>query len=65
MQFWIYAGRTSWGYLVSHSLNFSNRRMRTRLSGGVAGVEGETLPPYADRVVYWNSVKTRAACPVL
>ena len=22
--------------------------MRTRLSGGVAGVEGETLPPYAD-----------------
>lgn len=49
MQFWIYAGRTSWGYLVSHSLNFSNRRMRTRLSGGVAGVEGETLPPYADR----------------
>jgi hypothetical protein len=23
--------------------------MRTRLSGGVAGVEGETLPPYADR----------------
>jgi hypothetical protein len=48
MQFWIYAGRTSWGYLVSHSLNFSNRRMRTRLSGGVAGVEGETLPPYAD-----------------
>jgi hypothetical protein len=22
--------------------------MRTRLSGGVAGAEGETLPPYAD-----------------
>ena len=26
--------------------------MRTRLSGGVAGVEGETLPPYADRGGY-------------
>jgi hypothetical protein len=60
MQFWIYAGRTSWGYLVSHSLNFSNRRMRTRLSGGVAGVEGETLPPYADRVLAPDCYLVRA-----
>jgi hypothetical protein len=36
-----------WVSLDSASLNFSNRRMRTRLSGGVAGEERK-LSPYAD-----------------
>jgi hypothetical protein len=37
----------NWAYPVSVDLNFSNRRMRTRLSGGVAGERGDRSP-YAD-----------------
>ena len=33
-----------WVSLDSASLNFSNRRMRTRLSGGVAGEERKLSP---------------------
>jgi len=33
-------GPTGWEYHVSADLNFSNRRMRTRMSGGVAGESG-------------------------
>src|SRR5271170_5840041 len=33
---------------LPRDLNSPNRRMRTRLSGGVAGVAGETRRPYAD-----------------
>jgi hypothetical protein len=40
---------TSWGFPgLPRDLNPTNRRMRTRLSGGVAGVAGETRRPYAD-----------------
>src|ERR1017187_7547147 len=31
-------------FLGSYDLNFSNRRMRTRMSGGVAGVRGQPRP---------------------
>jgi hypothetical protein len=37
-------GRTGWGYPVSVDLNFSNRPVRTRMPGGVAGESGYPLP---------------------
>jgi hypothetical protein len=39
MPFSIQTGRIKWVFPVSANLNFSNRRMRTRLSGGAAGAE--------------------------
>ena len=33
---------------VSHDLNFSNRPVRTRMPGGVAGVPPKMGGPYAD-----------------
>ena len=41
---------TAWVYPCSHDLNFSNRPVRTRMPGGVAG---EGHPPYADRLFCW------------
>jgi hypothetical protein len=35
-------------YLVSHDLNFSNRPVRTRMPGGVAGAQSGLTAPYAD-----------------
>ena len=35
-------------YLVSHDLNFSNRPVRTRMPGGVAGAQPLMAAPYAD-----------------
>src|SRR5713226_3691180 len=45
------ASSTSWGFLaLSANLNPSNRPVRTRMPGGVAGdVEPSTPRPYADR----------------
>jgi hypothetical protein len=37
-----------WAFLDSHNLNFSNRPVRTRTPGGVAGVSPITGTPYAD-----------------
>jgi len=36
------------GCLVSHDLNFSNRPVRTRMPGGVAGAQPIMAAPYAD-----------------
>jgi hypothetical protein len=36
------------GFLDSHNLNFSNRPVRTRMPGGVAGAQPEMAAPYAD-----------------
>ncbi len=35
-------------YPVSHDLNFSNRPVRTRMPGGVAGAQPLMAAPYAD-----------------
>jgi hypothetical protein len=49
----------------SRNLNFSNRPVRTRMPGGVAGVPGVMIRgPYADRWLrasYWyrNTTSTR------
>jgi hypothetical protein len=32
----------------AHDLNFSNRPVRTRMPGGVAGAQSKTTAPYAD-----------------
>jgi hypothetical protein len=45
MPCWTFNGPTHWVYRVSPDLNFSNRPVRTRLPGGVAGEERKTLPP--------------------
>jgi hypothetical protein len=34
---------TGWEYHVSHDLNFSNRPVRTRMPGGVAGERSAML----------------------
>ncbi|MEJ8816133.1 hypothetical protein WKW77_34140, partial [Variovorax ureilyticus] len=36
------------GYLDSPDLNFSNRPVRTRMPGGVAGEQSSWTAPYAD-----------------
>src|SRR5689334_19396937 len=42
---------TTWEYRdLPINLNLSNRRMRTRMSGGVAGEQRCAAAPYADRV---------------
>ena len=38
---------TDWGSRGSHDLNFSNRPVRTRMPGGVAGAQLQAAP-YAD-----------------
>ena len=43
MEFLILAGQIDSESRVSRNLNISNRRMRTRLSGGVAGEESQLL----------------------
>ena len=35
-------------YPDSHDLNFSNRPVRTRMPGGVAGAQSMMTAPYAD-----------------
>ena len=35
-------------YPDSHDLNFSNRPVRTRMPGGVAGAQSAMAAPYAD-----------------
>ena len=37
------------GYPDSLNLNLSNRSVRTRTQGGVAGAQPKMAPPYADR----------------
>ncbi|TAL79784.1 MAG: hypothetical protein EPN76_00375, partial [Burkholderiaceae bacterium] len=39
-----------WDCPGSHNLNFSNRPVRTRMPGGVAGVQPIKAAPYADSV---------------
>lgn len=41
-------GPTGWVYLDSADLNFSNRPVRTRMPGGVAGAQFIRTAPYAD-----------------
>ena len=41
-------GPTSWEYPASHDLNSSNRPVRTRMPGGVAGERSVMIAPYAD-----------------
>jgi hypothetical protein len=41
-------GSTVWDYHVSPDLNLSNRPVRTRMPGGVAGVRSMKTVPYAD-----------------
>jgi len=36
-------------YPDSHDLNFSNRPVRTRMPGGVAGEQSMMAAPYADQ----------------
>ena len=38
----------AWDYLDSHDLKLSNRPVRTRMPGGVAGVPPKMEAPYAD-----------------
>ena len=44
----LWHGRTGWVYPVSVDLNFSNRAVRTRMPGGVAGERSIQVRPYAD-----------------
>ena len=39
---------TGWEFPDSHDLNFSNRPVRTRMPGGVAGAQSVMAAPYAD-----------------
>jgi hypothetical protein len=41
-------GSTGWDWYVSHNLNLSNRPVRTRMPGGVAGARPVKAAPYAD-----------------
>ena len=41
---------TSWVCPDSHDLNLSNRTVRTRMPGGVAGAQSIMIAPYADWV---------------
>ena len=42
---------TDWEFLVCHNLKLSNRPVRTRMPGGVAGAPPTMEAPYADRVI--------------
>ena len=39
----------AWDYLDSHDLKLSNRPVRTRMPGGVAGAPPKMEAPYADQ----------------
>jgi hypothetical protein len=39
---------TGLAYPDSHDFNFTNRPVRTRMPGGVAGVQSMMAAPYAD-----------------
>ena len=52
-------GPTNWGYPVSVDLNFSNRPVRTRMPGGVAG-ERATAPPMPISNSQTNRIDARA-----
>lgn len=53
------------GYLDSHDLNFSNRLVRTRMPGGVAGAR-LTAVPYADqKPSHMTRVSPKGTVPVL
>ena len=41
-------GSTGWDWCDSHNLNLSNRPVRTRMPGGVAGERPMKAVPYAD-----------------
>ncbi|WP_222932983.1 hypothetical protein, partial [Pseudomonas sp. WS 5407] len=41
-------GSTGWDWRASHNLNLSNRPVRTRMPGGVAGERPMKAVPYAD-----------------
>ncbi|WP_207388755.1 hypothetical protein, partial [Stutzerimonas kirkiae] len=41
-------GSTAWDCPGSHDLNLSNRPVRTRMPGGVAGAQSMRTVPYAD-----------------
>ncbi|WP_224790308.1 hypothetical protein, partial [Pseudomonas fluorescens] len=41
-------GLIAWDFHVSPDLNLSNRPVRTRMPGGVAGARSMTTVPYAD-----------------
>ncbi|WP_223448722.1 hypothetical protein, partial [Pseudomonas sp. BF-R-19] len=45
-------GSTGWVWCDSHNLNLSNRPVRTRMPGGVAGVRPMKAVPYADSEVF-------------
>ena len=44
----------AWDYLDSHDLKLSNRPVRTRMPGGVAGVPPKMEAPYADLILRWR-----------
>ncbi len=46
----------------SPNLNLSNRPVRTRMPGGVAGARSNTIAPYAD---YEIKSRCHGGCPVL
>jgi hypothetical protein len=49
-------GSTAWVWCDSHNLNLSNRPVRTRMPGGVAGERPMKAAPYADCVnQVWQS----------
>ena len=41
----------------SHDLNFSNRPVRTRMPGGVAGAQSMMTAPYADDHIDFQSIQ--------
>jgi hypothetical protein len=44
----MWRGSTGWDWYDSHDLNLSNRPVRTRMPGGVAGERPMKAAPYAD-----------------
>ena len=46
--YWPWRGSIGWAYPDSHNLKLSNRPVRTRMPGGVAGVQSLWAAPYAD-----------------
>jgi hypothetical protein len=49
---------TGWGYQDCPDLKLSNRPVRTRMPGGVAGVQPIMAAPYADGAL-WIMSRTR------
>jgi hypothetical protein len=45
---WTLRDSTGWYWCDSHNLNLSNRPVRTRMPGGVAGEQPMKAVPYAD-----------------